>query len=158
MYYRILLSLIVFCVVPTLYCQAEDEAKQLDEANAAMSNIRTWSDLQQWEAKYSKYDDGWLAEGIADIEEKFLTKNWLSIKQLQAEISRHPEFEAQVMSHIGEIFSCDGCRFVVSKAETQCSTNCEGLCKKISQALRQHAALQCLPNTDREAAKVKNAP
>jgi hypothetical protein len=116
-----------------------------DAADEAIKTINTWSDLWKWEAKFNKCDDGYISEEIGEIVENLLSSNWPALKQLRKEIQNHPEFEARVFVHLGESISCDGCRSIVSKAELDCPPDCKSLCNKISQKLRRHAALQCLP-------------
>jgi hypothetical protein len=145
MLFRVLLGIAVICISGIVYAQQEDIQNPCNAAEDAIKTINTWSELRKWEAKFSKCDDGGIAEEIGEIVENLLSSHWSALKQLGKEIQNHPEFEAQVFAHLGESISCGGCRFIVSKAELECPHNCESLCNKISQALRRYAALQCLP-------------
>lgn len=124
---------LIFASLAMLPTGANGNDSYLDEADKALSELKSWSELQKWFANYPGYDDGYYAEGVSEFVTATLAKEWKTINSLNAEIMKNPNFEQRVLMHIDATADEQNLIKIIENAKTKCPAKLQSLCKKIEK-------------------------
>lgn len=124
---------LVFASLGMLPTGANGNDSYLDEADKALSELKSWSDLRKWFANYPGYDDGYYAEGVSEFVTAKLAKEWNTLKSLNAEIIKNPDFEERVLMHVDATADEQNLIKIVENARNKCPAELRSLCKKIEK-------------------------
>lgn len=122
---------LIFTSLGLLPTGAKGGDSYLDEADKALSELKSWSDLRKWFANYPGYDDGYYAEGVTEFVTAKLAKEWNTINSLNTEIMKNPNFEERVLMHIDATADEQNLIQIMKKAKTKCPAKLQSLCRKI---------------------------
>ena len=124
---------LIFTSLNMLPTVANGDDSYLDKADKALSKLKSWSDLRKWFANYPGYDDGYYAEGVSEFVTAKLAKEWNTLKYLNAEVSKNPDFEESVLMHVDATAAEQKLIKIVENAKNKCPAELRSLCRKIEK-------------------------
>ena len=132
---KLVVVIFLLCVFIVVHASAGDLC--YDNADPALSSLKTWNDLRLWYENYPGCDDGYFAEGLSDFVVVSLAKRWETLPSLQAEIMKNNGFKHFVLKYIDATMDENDLRMLVTNSKTKCLSNLRPLCKEIQKNVQK---------------------
>jgi len=104
-----------------------------DAAERTLSSAESWSDLRNWFESYPGCDDGSLGAEATYLVAELLTEAPSTLKRLDAECKRNPEFTPFVLRNVNEMWSREQLQTLVQSTH-KCRKDLVVLCSKLARA------------------------
>lgn len=116
-----------------------DECTQPDavRADAALDHMDSWRSIESVFRRFSKCDDGSIAEGFSDRISRLLADHWEQVPDLVALSRATPGLESFVVRHLDETISLSDARKIEKLALNSCPRGAGALCNRIKEKLIQ---------------------
>lgn len=129
-----------FMAIMFLSCGAHatgcETVKEMDAADAAISEIHDWSGVNAFYRQLRQCDDGYISEGVSDAVARLLALKWSDVGQLVQVADKDEKFEIWVLSHVDSTVNDDDLNLIIKKAKDECTEKNRTFCKKIESAAR----------------------
>ena len=111
-----------------------------EEAQAAetvAATARSWRQLHQQFERYSRCDDGAIAEGFSESVTLLLAEHWREIRKLATVLRHDPAFREFVIRHIDETVPAERLNHIARNANKRCLGSLKNLCRDIEAAAKK---------------------
>jgi hypothetical protein len=108
-----------------------------DGADAALDHMASWQSIASVFRRFSKCDEGSIAEGFSDRISRLLADHWEQVPNLIALSRTTPGLESFVVRHLDETISLPDARKIEKLAWNSCPKEAEALCRRIKKKLIQ---------------------
>jgi hypothetical protein len=108
-----------------------------DRADAALDHMDSWQSIASVFRRFSKCDDGSIAEGFSDRISRLLADHWEQVQDLAALSRTTPGLESFVVRHLDETIKLSDARKIEYLAWNACPKEAEALCRRIKEKLIQ---------------------
>lgn len=128
----------VFPITPSMTSADEGcTEKEAIAADAEAETLRSWPAIHASYLKYSKCDDGSIAEGYSESISLVLEEKWADLPELQALVKLDAGFQNFVLKHLNESVPARRLSAIQSHARQRCAPNLSGLCGRIAAAIQK---------------------
>jgi hypothetical protein len=115
---------------------ANDCTRQdVDAADAALSHMNSWTEVAAVFRRFSKCDDGYIAEGFSDRVSRLLANHWDQVHDLVALNRTTPGLESFVVRHLDDTINLTDAQTISRLAKNSCPKGGKSLCRKIDKRL-----------------------
>lgn len=108
-------------------CTEAEADKALDQAD----QLKDWDAVYRSFNRFSRCDDGAVAEGYSDTVGRLLAHDWKDFSALSKLVAADKRFASFVLGHIDETLPSDELQTIETNAKQKCPAGESVLCKKI---------------------------
>ena len=120
-------------------CGAADRCRA---AESGLARFKSWSDLAEWYGRFSRCDDGCVAETLDRRIVAMLATDWQSVSELHGLSEKQLSFKRFVLKHLGGDSDSKQLRRVQANARKSCPTGLETFCREVTAAASRGLAEQ----------------
>lgn len=106
-----------------------------DSADAALEQMNSWQSTASVFRRFSKCDDGYIAEGFSDRISRLLADHWEQVPDLVALSRTTPGLESFVVRHLDETINLADAKKISNFAWNSCPKGAEVLCRRLERKL-----------------------
>ncbi|MGX5108541.1 hypothetical protein ACWKYD_07035 [Enterobacter cloacae] len=114
-----------------------ETVEEMDAADAAISEIHDWTDVNSFYSHFRQCDDGSISEGVSATVVSLLAHRWETSDQLEKITDKDKTFESWVLNHIDTTVDDLDLEIIVKNATDKCPGSDGKLCVKIGSAANQ---------------------
>jgi hypothetical protein len=115
---------------PTKKCRKTEATEAEKEADS----LKDWDQVYRSYKRFSRCDDGAIAEGYSESITKLLAEAWKSSNRLLELTNRSRAFRSFVLKHIDETVPGDRLANIANNARSECPAGSRNLCLSIAKA------------------------
>jgi hypothetical protein len=97
--------------------------------------MNSWAEVAAVFRRFSKCDDGYIAEGFSDRVSRLLANHWDQINDLVALNRTTPGLESFVVRHLDGTINLTDARTISRLSKNSCPKDGQSLCRKIDKRL-----------------------
>jgi hypothetical protein len=129
---------LVLCFLLGVSAWAGECTRQdVNGVDAALEHMDSWKSVASVFRRFSKCDDGYIAEGFSDRISYLLADHWEQVPELVALSRTTPGLESFVIRHLDETINLSDARKIEYLAWNSCPNEAEALCRRIKKQLIQ---------------------
>lgn len=107
------------------------ESRQADKDTESLQN---WDAVYAWFRRWSRCDDGGVAEGNSEAITVLLAEHWSTTTRLATLTRKDSSFADFVLDHVDETVPADRLRRISANARVACPKGARSLCIRIERA------------------------
>lgn len=104
------------------------------EVEVDVDHLNNWHDVYESFKRFSRCDDGLIAEGYSDAMTKLLANKWEEFGGFVRLATRDKNFRRFVIRHVDETVPTDRLQLIAKNARNHCPVQSADLCKQIIAA------------------------
>jgi hypothetical protein len=137
-YIVIAIGAVASCIL-CLPCRAVDRCHA---AEAGIASFKSWPAIAEWYSRFSRCDDGCVAEDLDRRIVSMLANDWQSVSELHDLSEKQTRFKRFVLKHLGGDAETKELRKVRANARSSCPTGLKTFCREIVTAASHGLAEQ----------------
>ena len=135
-------SIAILLVPPLVFSSKSAAADRCSGAETAVTRLRTWAGVAEWYDRFSRCDDGCVAEELDRRLTGMLASDWTSVTELRDLTEGQARFKRFVLKHLGGDAPPAQLRKVRASASRSCPAGVDAFCREISTAVARGLAEQ----------------
>jgi hypothetical protein len=129
-------------VAGCIFCSPCTAADRCRAAEAGIARLKSWPAVAEWYSRFSRCDDGCVAEDLDRRIVSMLANDWQSVSELHDLSEKQTRFKRFVLKHLGGDAEAKQLRKVRANARSSCPTELETFCREIVAAASHGLAEQ----------------
>jgi hypothetical protein len=129
-------------VTGSIFCSPCEAGDRCRAAESGITSFKSWTAVAEWYSRFSRCDDGCVAEALDRRIVAMLANDWQSVSELHALSGEQPRFKRFVLKHVGGDSDSRQLRKVRANSRGSCPTGLETFCREIAAAASHGLAQQ----------------